>query len=109
MALARVEKILTEIKSAGEKFEKACQQSCLLEERINALMVRYERSRKDEHFSLYSSCGLQIEVLEGVSNMYYEYAKQQRDLIQNLQQAIKDITGLDYELVEELFSATSWF
>ena len=93
--------LILKIRHVDRKFRRARAQIVILNNRIEALLVRYKRSARDKRKSLNNAGRLQIATVEGVRNMYYEYAKQQCEVMDELQTALKDITGAEYDDFEE--------
>lgn len=65
-------KYLTRIE---KRFVLCCQQITLLDEKLDALQIRYMRAnQRNDRCSRYS-LRLQIATMEGMRNIFYEYAK----------------------------------
>lgn len=58
-----------------KKFVLCCQQITLVDQKLDALQVRYIRANKNNDRSARYSLRLQIATMEGMRNIYYEYAK----------------------------------
>ena len=93
--------LILKIRHVDRKFRRARAQIIILNNRIHALLIRYNRSCRDKRKSFNNACRLQIAAVEGVLNMYYEYAKEQCEVMQELQTVLKDITGAEYDDFEE--------
>lgn len=63
--LARIEK----------RFLLCCQQITLVDQKLDALQVRYIRANQINDRSARYSLRLQIATMEGMRNIYYQYAK----------------------------------
>ncbi|KAL8613221.1 hypothetical protein ACOMHN_001546 [Nucella lapillus] len=59
---------------ARAKFEKACQQIVLLDQKIRDLEVRYKRAVKHKKNSFRYNLRLRLSVVTGVKMMYHHYA-----------------------------------
>ena len=57
------------------RFRLCCHQINLVDQKLDALQVRYIRANRDEHRSVRYSLRLQIATVEGVRNIFYQYAK----------------------------------
>ena len=63
------------LKEMERRFLLCCQQINLVDQKLDALQVRYIRANRDEHRSVRYSLRLQIATVEGVRNIFYQYAK----------------------------------
>jgi len=68
------------------KFRRACQQIRLLNHRIEDAQTRYDRAYKNNRRSFRYTCRLQLATLEGMRNMFYEYACNRADELEALQE-----------------------
>ena len=93
--------LILRIRHVDRKFRRARAQTVILNKQIDALLVRYRRSQCEKKKSHSHAGRLQIATIEGVHNMYYEYAKQQCEVMVELQTVLKDITGAEYDDFEE--------
>ena len=69
------------LKEEESKFERACNQIRLLNEKIDQLNQRYCMAKSEEFRCFRYNFRLRIAVIEGTRNMYYEYARQKVELI----------------------------
>nr|KAG5706684.1 hypothetical protein BaRGS_005754 [Batillaria attramentaria] len=76
---------------ARTKFEKACQQIVLLDQKIRDLEVRYKRAVKNKKNSFRYNLRLRLSVVTGVKMMYHHYASTKAE----------ELTRLRRQLVEE--------
>ena len=74
-----------------KKFRKACQQIVLLNNQIEALQVRYDRAYKANQRTFRYSLRLRLATLEGVRNMFYEYAYRRADELEALQDQLVEL------------------
>ena len=58
-----------------KKFLLCCQQIVLVDQKLDSLQVRYKRVNKNNDRSARYSIRLQIATMEGMRNIYYQYAK----------------------------------
>ena len=57
------------------RFRKACCQIVILNKQLQDMKERYARAKNDNFRSFRYNLRLKLAVLEGVRNMYYEYAR----------------------------------
>jgi len=62
------------VSEAKTKFERACQQIVLLDQKIRDLEVRYRRAVKNKKNSFRYNLRLRLSVVTGVKMMYHHYA-----------------------------------
>ena len=72
-----------------------------MNEHLKALLVRYKRSERDGRKAIRYAQRLQVATVEGVMNMFYEYAKKQCEAMDYLQDSLKSLTGSEYDDFEE--------
>ena len=92
-----IDDVKNEIRHVHRKFKRACRQVVLLNNRLEQLLVHYNRAGRDRRRSLRYARRLQIATIEGVRNMFYEYAAHQCQVMDDLQDVHQDLTGMDYE------------
>lgn len=80
------------------RFLLCCQQITLVDQRLDALQIRYIRASKDQNRSLRYSLRLQIATVEGVRNAFYQYAKIKGLEIANMRRELfdEDVDVHDY-------------
>ena len=84
-----------QIENLEKKFRKACNQIHVLNERLDILQQRYNVAFNANQRTFRYTRRLQLTVLEGVRNMYVEYATAKADKLLELQtQLLKQ--ELDY-------------
>ncbi len=66
--------IAVKMKDLDTKFHTACRQVTLLNERVIDAQNRFDRSNNVDRHSFRYCLRLRLIVLEGVRNIYYEYA-----------------------------------
>mgnify|MGYP000019394817 FL=1 len=69
---------------AQVKFEKACQQIVLLDQKIKDLEVRYKRAVKHKKNSFRYNLRLRLSVVTGVKMMYHHFASTKADELHRL-------------------------
>ena len=70
-----------QINDLDVKFKLACNQLRLLNSRISIVQKRYDRANSQQKRSFRYSIRIQLCVLEGTRNMYYEYASKLADTL----------------------------
>lgn len=70
------------------RFKRACQQIVQLNYSLDALQQRYNKAKKDNHRSFRYSLRLRIAVVDGMRNMYYDYAHKKAEAIAELRQEL---------------------
>jgi len=79
---------LTTFRMTDRKFRRACQQIRLLNHRIEDAQTRYDRAYTNNRRSFRYTCRLQLATLEGMRNMFYEYACNRADELESLQEVL---------------------
>ncbi|KAI0240625.1 hypothetical protein LSAT2_008627 [Lamellibrachia satsuma] len=79
------EDLTCQIRQLDRKFRRACDQILLLNNQIEDLQTRYDRAMKANRRSFRYSLRLRLATLEGVRNMFYEYASRCADELEELQ------------------------
>jgi len=82
-----------EIKDLNRIFRRACQQVILLNNQIEAMKARYERAREANRRAFRYTNRLKLCAIEGIRNMYYEYACDKCDEIEERQSKLQTLTG----------------
>jgi hypothetical protein len=82
------------------KFARACEQLKALNSRIADIQLRYDRAAEANRRSFRYNLRIQLVELEGVRNMYYEYAKMKAEELDLLKLEILD--SLSEESEEEM-------
>ena len=93
--------IIHEIKHVERKFRRARTQLIVLTNRIDSLLVRYERSKRQEKEHFCYSTKMQMSTLEGVKIMFFEYASKLGDDMDVLQMRLVRLTGEGYDDFDE--------
>lgn len=70
------------------RFKRACEQIVQLNYSLDALQQRYNKAKKDNHKSFRYSLRLRIAVVDGMRNMYYDYAHKKAETIAELRQEL---------------------
>lgn len=92
--------ILQAYTSMEMKFQSACTQLKALNAKIADIQLRYDRAAGINRRSFRYSLRIQLVELEGVRNMYYQYAKMKAEELDLLKQEI--VETLSEESEEEM-------
>ena len=85
--------LFTRAYQADKKFKAAQQQVLILDRCMEDLQVRYDRAAAENRRSYRYSLRLKICSVEGVRNMFCEYAMRQYDLLEELRIKIRQFAG----------------
>ena len=78
---------------AENQFRKACNQIILLNMKLRGCSVRYRRARSNNTRSFRYPLRLRLAVVEGVRNMYYDYATRKAQQIEHIREVIAELVG----------------
>ena len=92
---------IAKLRDQAHKFKKACRQIIILSHRIKDKQTRYDRAYTKNQRVWRYSLRLQLAVLEGMRNMFLEYAYRRADEIEALQDVLV-AEGLMSDTEEEL-------
>ena len=95
--------LIQRIRKVDQMFKRACQQVIILNHRLEMLTVRYNRAGRQGRSGHRHALRLQMSTVEGVRNMYYNYAAVQCRAMDDLQVAFKSFTGEEYDIYGEEF------
>ena len=70
------------------RFKRACEQIVQLNYSLDALQQRYSKAKNDNNRSFRYSLRLKIAVVDGMRNMYYDYAHKKAESIAELRQEL---------------------
>lgn len=79
------------------KFERACSQLTILNAKIAEIQLRYDRAAAVNRRSFRYSLRIQLVELEGVRNMYYQYARAKAEELDHMKQQILEALSDDSE------------
>ena len=79
------------------KFERACSQLTILNSKIAEIQIRYDRAAAVNRRSFRYSLRIQLVELEGVRNMYYQYARAKAEELDHMKQQILESLSEDSE------------
>ncbi len=89
--MADTEQIQSLIVQKDSKFQRACAQVLLLNNLVQELQTRYDRAVQDNRRQYRYTLRLRLCTVEGLRNMYYEYACQSADEIEALEEAMRQL------------------
>ena len=89
--MANAEQIQSLILQKDSKFQRACAQVLLLNNLVEELQTRYDRAVKDSRRQYRYTMRLRLCTVEGLCNMYYEYACQSADEIEVLENTMRQL------------------
>lgn len=81
-------KMSQKLMSVERKMLKACQTVILLNDRMYNMCERYNRARRQNYKSFRYSHRIRMAVIEGVRNMYYEYARDRAEEVAEIRQKL---------------------
>lgn len=84
-----LEDLVERIMSAQTAFRRACGQIMVMNRAITDMQKRYDMAMKQHARAFRYSQRVRIAVMEGVRNMFHEYARQKADLILHLREQIQ--------------------
>ena len=82
------ETLLCSLKQMNKKFRLACKQVVLMNNEIEYLQNRYDRAVDCSSRSFRYFLRLKIATLEGIRNMFYDYASQHADKVDALHEKL---------------------
>lgn len=91
------------IRDMNKKFRRACSNLILINNLIDEVEVRYNRAVAADRRSYRYILRLRLCTLEGVRNMFYEYAYSRADELEKMQLKLYNTTGIAWndQLAEE--------
>ena len=105
------EELLSRMRTLNKKFKNACNQVILLNNQIEHLQVRYDRAVQCNKRSYRYFLRLRLATLEGIRNMFYEYACRRADQLDEMQDQLvqEGVIDSDYDMDDvESDSETHW-
>ena len=93
--------LIKKIQHVDRKFRRARKQILVLNSQIESLLVRYQRSSDQGQKAFRCATRLQVTTVEGVRDMFYEYARLQCQDMDDLQCKLKQLTGEEYDDFED--------
>jgi len=87
--------------TAEKKFRLACEQIVLLNHRLVELQDRYESAKRENQKCFRYCIRLKLAVVEGVRNMYHDYARWQAVQVSKLREEIYGTSDNDFSTSDE--------
>ena len=81
-----------------KKFKRACEQILQLNQRMDELQFRYTKAKQANHRSFRYNLRLRLAVIEGLRNMYYDYAHHKAEAVAELR---RELFGEEVEIVTD--------
>ncbi|KAI0234639.1 hypothetical protein LSAT2_015069 [Lamellibrachia satsuma] len=97
MAASSVDGMIKYIRNLDYKFRRSCDQINLLNNRIDAMQSRFDCASADSQRTFCYNIRLRLATLEGVRNMFYEYATRVADKLESLQRMPMEAGQNEYE------------
>lgn len=79
-----------EYMAVENKFERACAQLRTINSKIASVQLRYDRAASTNRRSFRYSLRIQLVELEGVRNMFWQYARKSAEDLDSMKQTILD-------------------
>ena len=80
------------------RFKRACEQIVQLNYKMSDLQSRYSTAKKENHRSFRYSLRLRLAVVEGLRNMYYDYAHNKAQTVANLR---REMFGEEVHIISD--------
>lgn len=74
------------------KFRRACNQIVIMNVKLRTCIVRYNRAKSNDKKSFRYPLRMRLAIVEGVRDMYYEFAAQKANEVDFLRRLISDFT-----------------
>jgi len=87
-----------ELQQTEIRFRKACNQINLLNRKMESIHKRYNFAKKNNHRVFRYKLRLRLAVVEGLRNMYYEYANKKASRVVELR---RELYNENVEVVEQ--------
>ena len=81
-----------------KKFKRACEQIVHLNHRMDEMQHRYTKAKRANHRSFRYNLRLRLAVIEGLRNMYYDYAHHKAEAVAELR---RELFGEEVEIVTD--------
>ena len=81
-----------------KKFKRACKQILQLNQRMDEMQFRYTKAKQANHRSFRYNLRLRLAVIEGLRNMYYDYAHHKAEAVAELR---RELFGEEVEIVTD--------
>ena len=71
------------------RINKACDQLSVIHSKIRDLQIRRQRALKRQQHSFAKNCEMQLQVLQGVYNMYHMYCSKKAEVLTQLEEEMQ--------------------
>ncbi|KAK3107282.1 hypothetical protein FSP39_011085 [Pinctada imbricata] len=95
--MSRIMDMHLKLIAAERKFRRACAQIIALNHKMDGMVDRYKRAKAENHRSFRYTLRLQLAVVEGVRNMYHDYAQEKAAVVTKLRGELYGGTDDDSE------------
>ena len=79
---------MTTFQTQDRKFRRACHHIRVLNRKIEMVQLRYDRAFQQQRRTFRYTYRVQLATLEGMRNMYYEYACRRADELEKMQDTL---------------------
>ena len=83
-----LEGVVEKMRATDRRFQKACRQLVILNNRLEDLNTQYRRCRQHNKPGSRYNLRLKLSVVEAIRNMYYEYASSRADELEHMQDCL---------------------
>ena len=80
-----LEGVVQKMRATNRRFQKACRQLVILNNHLEDLNTQYRRCRRNNKPGSRYNLRLKLSVVEGIRNMFYEYASCHADELEHMQ------------------------
>ena len=106
--MSSVEELVSEMRRMDRKFKRACEQVILLNNRLKETQTKYDRAVQKKHSSFRYHSRLRQVTLEGVRNMFLEYANRSADRLDKMQDRLMEEFSVDWDEVNAHYDQYEW-
>ena len=107
--------LVAKVKTLDAKFRRACHLVVIMNNQIKELKTRYDRAAARNQRRFRCALRLRLATIEGVRNMFYEYASEKCGEIEDIQDKLleeSEVSGLESEEIqsesEDEMEVESW-
>lgn len=93
--------MIQEMRQMDKRFKLVCRQLVLMNNQIAEVKKRYERAVANNRRSFRYQHRLRLVTLEGVRNMFWEYAQDRADRLDDMQDKLMEDYDIDWDDVAE--------
>ena len=105
MAAVDMEVMFAQIRSLDWKFQHSCNQILILNSRIEDAQSRFDHAITSRQSTFRYSIRLRLVTLEGIRNMFYEYASRVSERLESLQHQLAEAGPYEMEYDGEAFDS----